>query len=58
MVNEAIKNQQKDYKVKDDVICYSPIVSTKEEVWSQKATTSRMPKEESFYNIKRFTLKR
>jgi len=52
MVNEIRNNQQKDWKVKNDVIYYSPIVSTKKEVWSQKAMTSRTPKEECFDDIK------
>jgi len=57
MVDETINNRQKNWKVKDDVTYYSPIVSTKKEVWSQKATTSRTPKEECFDDIKRFALK-
>ena len=52
MVDEMINNRQKDQKVKDDVICYLPIGSTKKEVWSQKVTTSRTPKEECVYGIK------
>jgi len=52
MVDKVINNQQKDWKVKDDVIYYSPIRSTKKEVRSQKATTSRTPKEKSFDGIK------
>jgi len=57
MVNEVINNRQKDRKVKDDITYYSPIGSTKKEVRSQKATTSRTLKEECFDNIKRFALK-
>ena len=52
MVNKTINNRQKDWKVKDDVTYYLPIASTKKEVWSQKATTSRTPKEEYFDDIK------
>ena len=52
MVDKAINNRQKDWKAKDDVICYSPIASTKKEVQSQKALTSRIPKEECFDGIK------
>jgi len=52
MVNEVINNRQKDWKVKDDVTCYSPITSMKKEVQSQNATISRIPKEESFDGIK------
>jgi len=52
MVDEMINNRQKDWKAKDDVTCYSPITYSKKEVWFQKATTSRTPKEECFDGIK------
>ena len=52
MVDKVINNRQKDWKAKDDVICYLPIASTKKEVRSQKVPISRTPKEECFDGIK------
>jgi len=56
MVDEAIKQPTKDWKVKDDVICYLSIASTKKEYSLEKQRPLEQQKRTHFYSIKQRTL--